>query len=341
MKLTFEQIEKITTGTARIIKGENGVEFYRFTEEQEHFEKVRVDDLYQRSLTSSGVSMYFKTDSETLTLDVNTSCVKCRQYFSFDVFVNGEYYDCLKNFEKPENEFVCSDYSGEYPLGDFRKTFSFGKGEKKITILFPFAPKVVLHSLELDDGASVIPDKPEKILLCYGDSITQGYDTLHPKNKYTAILARHLGAAEYNKGIGGDICVGEFPIYKDNIKPDYITVAYGTNDWCCCPVNIFIRHTKMFYEKLVEAYPDSRIFAISPIWRKNWAEDARLGKFFDVEKNIKELTKDYENVTVIEGFDLIPHEDKYFSDAEVLHPNDEGFKLYGENLALKIKEKLI
>jgi len=52
MKISFEQICAATTGAARIINRDGAIEFYRFTEEQESFEKARVDDLYRRSLTT-------------------------------------------------------------------------------------------------------------------------------------------------------------------------------------------------------------------------------------------------------------------------------------------------
>ena len=42
------------------------------------------------------------------------------------------------------------------------------------------------------------------------------------------------------------------------------------------------------------------------------------------------------NVRIIHGDTLVPHDEKYFYDK--LHPNASGGKIYGENLAAKIKE---
>ncbi|MBR2935419.1 MAG: hypothetical protein IKB79_07555, partial [Oscillospiraceae bacterium] len=39
------------------------------------------------------------------------------------------------------------------------------------------------RELSLDDGATFIPAVPEKKVLFYGDSITQGMDCLHPNAK--------------------------------------------------------------------------------------------------------------------------------------------------------------
>lgn len=338
MNLNFEEIKSITTGVAKIVDNGTSFEFHRFTEEQENFEKARVDDLYRRSLASSGIAMYFKTDSKKMSLDITALPLmntNLGPYFSFDVFVDGVLFDSINNFDGVELE--KNYFRQSFTVGNFNKTFLFKEGEKKICIYFPFTVISKLNSLELDDGASFVPDIPQKTLLCYGDSITQGCEVLHPSGKYTSILARKLNAWEFNKGLAGDICVGEFPLYRDDIKPDFITVAYGTNDWSCCPTNIFIRHTKMFYEKLTEAYPEAKIFAISPIWRANCQEISRVGAFADVEKIIKEYTSVYSNVHVIEGFYLVPHEEDNYADSGCLHPSDKGFSAYADNLYNAIK----
>ncbi len=86
-------------------------------------------------------------------------------------------------------------------------------------------------------------------------------------------------------------------------------------------------------------YPQSKIFAITPIWRKDMNEDRIFGAFEKVEENIKSAVKDLKNVTVISGFDFVLKDEKYFADLR-LHPNDEGFKYYYENLYNEIKDKM-
>ena len=71
----------------------------------------------------------------------------------------------------------------------------------------------------------------KKRILCFGDSISQGYDALYPSNQYTPQLAKLLDAEEYNKAIGGEIFRPELALARDDFEPEYITVAYGTNDW--------------------------------------------------------------------------------------------------------------
>lgn len=121
--------------------------------------------------------------------------------------------------------------------------------------------------------------------------------------------------------------------------PDYITVAYGTNDWIGIERCTFKEKCKGFYENLINNYPESKIFAITPIWRKDMNEERVFGAFEDVEKTIRECVKGIGNITVISGFDFVPKDEKYFADFR-LHPNDDGFEYYAENLYNEIKCKI-
>ena len=77
----------------------------------------------------------------------------------------------------------------------------------------------------------------------------------------------------------------------------------------------------------------------TPIWRDETVIGEKFCKVSNLKNIIEELTKDLANVTVIDGFDLVPGEKRYFADF-ILHPNDKDFEFYYENLAKKIKEKI-
>ena len=82
-----------------------------------------------------------------------------------------------------------------------------------------------------------------------------------------------------------------------------------------------------------------QIFAITPIWRKDMNEQRKFGDFRKIEEDIREIVKNIKNITVISGFDFVPKDEKYFSDLS-LHPNDEGFMHYAENLCNELKKYL-
>lgn len=51
---------------------------------------------------------------------------------------------------------------------------------------------------------------------------------------------------------------------------------------------------------------------------------------------LKNLCKRYENITVIDSWDFVPHFPEFYEDG-YLHPNDMGFILYSENLKKKLE----
>lgn len=329
MKLDLEQIKNITLGAVRITEQEDGINFFRFTEEQQELYKHRKADFHKKTFCTSGVVMSFRTDSCALGLSVAVTFASGRNYFAFEVFVNGERVGILGNFNEDESATVYAQQG--LTDGEFKKEFNLGSGEKEVKIYFPWSVKAVLKELSLDDGAIVEPIKPKCKLLCFGDSITQGYDALYPTDKYATRLATALDAEEHNKAIGGDMFFPDLPKSKEGFVPDIITVAYGTNDWYWGSGENFEKKCADFYKNVRETYPNTPIYAITPLWRKDMNVERPCGDFFRIEKGIAEAVKDLENVTLISGFNLIPHDEKFFGDRR-LHPNDEGFEHYFNNI---------
>lgn len=334
MNLNLSQIKQITLGAVRIEEHESGFNFYRFTKEQEELYKNRSAEFYMKSFATSGVRMHFRTNSETLFLRTDVIPGSSRSYFAFDVLVNGEKIDTLDNYSDLE---LPPDYTKiSYPIGEFSKEFQLGEGEKEVCIYFPWSAKATLKTIALDDNSFIRPIKLSKKILCFGDSITQGYDSLSPSNKYISRVANMLNAEEFNKAIGGEVFFPELAATKEDFEPDYITVAYGTNDWGRGTREDFEKNCKEFFFNLHSNYPASQIFVITPIWRKDWNESMPFGKFEVVAPFIEREASRYENITVIRGFDLVPQDEKLFGDLR-LHPNDKGFDFYFENLAQGIK----
>ena len=334
MKLTYEQIKSFACGAARTSEENGRIRLYRMTQEQEEFYKER-NDFYIKALSTAGIKLVFKTDSKSLFMKVNISKGSTRTYFSHDVFVDGKMIGSLDNYSGME---IPQAYTTiDCPLGSFEKIFELGDGEKTVCIYFPWSVASEIEEVSIDDGAFAEAVKSEKTLLAFGDSITQGYDALKCSNLYMSRLSRMLGADEYNKAIGGEIFFPALAKTKEAFEPDYITVAYGTNDWSTKTVDEFKTNCREFYLSLSKNYPKAKIFAITPIWRKDYAESREFGDFVSVEQLIKELTSDLANVYCISGFDFVPHDENYFGDLS-LHPNDAGFECYAKKLYEKMKE---
>ena len=339
MRLDLDHYKSIALGCAGITEENGRICFHRFTEGEELFYKKRDlalgKSFSDRCRSTAGIRLRFITDSRSLGIAAKLSGATSRSFFSFDVYENGKLLGYLDNFREEE---LLEDYTEmTFPLGWHRTSFTLSEGRSEITVVFPWSVSVDEIEIELDDGAAIEPVKPKKRLLAYGDSITQGCDALRPSERYTARLAELLDAEEINKAIGGEIFVPELVKERLDPEPDYISVAYGTNDWGMTDGRDFYQNVKSFYTNLRHNYPNAQIFAITPIWRANFEDKKPLGDFFTVERVIKEVTAELKGVTLISGFDLVGHDRKLFADLR-LHPRDEGFREYFENLARKIGE---
>ena len=334
MKLNLEQIKKITLGTCRIEEKDGLFHFFRFTKEQEKLYEDAGYDSYIKTFSTAGIKLSFKTNSKSLFLSFNTGICSSRKYFSFDIFVNGK---CIGHLDNFEGVTLTGDYTTtELPLGEFSKEFDLGEGEKTVCVYFPWSINAQIKEISLDSGASLESARPQKKMLIFGDSITQGYDVLRPSAHYAAKLCEDLEAEGFNKAIGGEKFLPRLATLKDDFTPDYIMVAYGTNDWRWHKKELFHENCTGFYSELSKNYPTSKIFAITPIWRKDCDLKTDVGDFSNAEKEIISATENLENVTMISGFDLVPKDEKYYADL-CLHPNDEGFMFYYNNLFKKIK----
>ena len=341
MILTKQQIESITCGAAQIVEEGGGLRFWRFTEHQQQLYSqlrpvlTKIKNYRPTSTTSAGVRLAFRTDSCHLGLKVDVFRGSPRTFFSFDILVNGQYFDSLDNFG--DNIYPQGEPKTVYPLGIHEKEFTLPAGEKTVEVYFPWSVCPILQAMTLDDGATLTPVKRSKTYIAFGDSITQGYDILRPWQHHVQHLGRLLDADLVNKGIGGEIFFPPLADSPDPLDPDYITVAYGTNDMVHVDGSRFDEDVAAFYGSLRKHYPRAKIFAITPIWRPNFNRPEEFDTIENMEKRIAAAVADIPGVIYIRGYDFIPQDTKILSDW-VTHPNDEGFAYYRENFCKAIKE---
>jgi len=337
MELTFEQIKSITCGAVSVKQTPEGIQFFRFTEEQLAIYPKRREALVLKSLATSGIKFCFETDSENLFIRGNFVRASSRSYFSVDVKVNGQVIGSMDNFSDVEIPPIYTDI--EFPVGRYEKRFSLGKGTKSVTVYLPWNKIVTLESFCLDDGSFVKPVKFSKKLLAYGDSITQGFDAMRNYNRQVGRIAELLDAEEISKAVGAERYDPELAALRDDFDPEYILVAYGTNDWSGLTHEVFYSNCQGFYENLQKNYPNAKVFVVTPIWRKDLEPPRAMGPFSIVAQDIRQITKDMKNVTIIDGLTLVPHDASFYADGR-LHPNDAGFEHYFQNLYKAIKEHI-
>lgn len=334
MKLTIEQLSSALCGVVSMNEEPDGtgIALHRFTAAQE--EVYSSTTLSAKCYASSGIRLSFRTDSDRLTLRGNASAASSRSFYTFDLVINGKLSESFSNVDPSS---LPKELCASYPLGDFSKTFLLGPGEKSVSLYFPFSVKIVLTELSLSDGASFIPERPKKKLLLYGDSITQGYDTMHPSQHFGALLAEALGAELINKGIGAEIFRPALAACPDPYRPDFIVSAYGTNNWRHdASPDVTRESCNAYYQALATSYPGVPIYALTPLMRLDRYDNA--WDFHLITEMIRSCAEMLENVTMIDTYPFLPADPSYFSDLR-LHPNDKGFALYAKELIKSLKNK--
>lgn len=335
MRLTTDKLAELSHGAVRVIEEDGKTIFYRFTEEQQQlYKNIGNESFYLKTFTSAGIRLEFRTDSNSLFLKVNIPFSTTRSYFSVDVCVDGKMIGSINNYSDAH---MLGDYTMKnYPIGSFEKNFNLICGEKIVTIFLPWSVPIEIEEISVDNDSFVKPVARNKKMLVFGDSITQGYDALHPSKHYTVILSDLLKSDVYNKAIGGEKFIPALVRTKEDFIPDYIIVAYGTNDWAHTELDKFMSNCRDFYVLLSHKYPTSKIFALTPIWRKDYKERYNCGEFSFVADYIEKTTSELDNVFCLHGVNFVPHKEELYGDLK-LHPNDEGFEYFANNVYKFIK----
>ena len=324
MKLTLEQVRSMTHGALSVTE-ENGIfTFRRFTDRQAELYET-VNDFRVKVPATSGVRLEFVTDASKFSFDYRINIASSRRFYYFDVFVDG----------------IMMQHFGHEGLAEAASTLTvkLPEGSHRVAVYFPNLAKATLSNLTLDDGATLEPVKKSRRLLCYGDSITQGYDAKYSSQTYANLLADRLDAEMVDQGIGGEVFRPELIDPDMDFDPDIITVAYGTNDWSGQEHDRTVQCANEFYARLRATYPKAKIFAITPIWRADDDRITKVGTFAEGVQIVIDAASAQKDVVVVDGAKMIPHLPEVCSD-KYLHPNDYGFKFYANALYAAIKPHL-
>ena len=165
-------------------------------------------------------------------------------------------------------------------------------------------------------------------MLWLGDSITQGYGPLRSAHTYVSVANRILNYDIINQGIGGYIYDKKSLMKMEGYTPDRIIVALGTNQYG----TETMKDIEEYYEVLTDIYKDIPILCITPLWRGDNLDG--IPTLISFCEKLKDIVARYKQITVVEGFKLVPHLPEYYLDN--LHPNQLGSEMYGRNLAAAI-----
>ncbi len=304
MKLTLDQVKMITAGALEIEERDDEFVFYRFEKEARDHYSSQTPSLNAKAQASASIRLDFLTDSDSFDADFSVTYGSSRTYYYFD---------------------ICID-------GIIRK--------HRVTRWLPNLATTRLSNIELADGATIKPIEYKRKFLCFGDSITHGYDAAFPSKSYVNRITSHFEAYTVNQAIGGERFVPEILLENTEYDPDVVTVAYGTNDWSGTKKEYFHPRCEEFFKKASLIYPRALRFAILPIWRA----DAKSGKqkyegSLDEACNFIAETASKYGFKIIDARPFMPQSPEFFWDGR-LHPNDLGFADYAAGVIKEIEKYL-
>ena len=329
MYLTFEQVKDAVRGAVRVEEQEGKIAFYRFSESEQEVYRLygRKAEFYPKTFHTSSIRLAFTTNSSYLAFDFFQGEFPVKARVTMDVYEDDSIIQSISL------DFRC--------MPEGRLHIPLQAKETRVEIYFPFNCPLRISNVELEDGASFASYRRPYKVLTLGDSITHGSSAGYPSLSYAAHLARLLKADFINKGIGGEHFFPELLTAPEAETPDWITVAYGTNDWKHCTREELCEHAGEVMRKLTEFYPGRPIFVISPLWRADYKQETPFGAPTDqVHEALCGVAAEFPDVTVIHGWNLVPHEKHFFADSR-LHPNDLGFGIYAANLYREMIPHLI
>lgn len=312
MKLSNEQLKTIYFGGLDFKETEDGyLQALQYTQEQMEYFKGAFDFWYERSDATTAKTLEFKTSATKLS-------------FEYKIVWMGS-PDTVEVFADGQTQAIryVKDLAKEGTL-----SFELPEGEKDVIVYLPADATMLIKNFEID--AEVIPAVKGEKVLWLGDSITQGFGPLRSAYTYVSIANRLLNYDVINQGIGGYVYDKNVLMPMYDYKPDKIIIAMGTNQFG----TESMEGIEEYYELLKEIYGDTPVLCVLPLWRGDVPDgEPTLIKFCG---NLKKIAEQYDNVTIVDGFKLVPHLPEYFLDK--LHPNCLGCEVYGRNLVLEIEK---
>lgn len=311
-KFDNEELKSIYYGAYSFAETPDGyLQAFQYSAAQMEYFKGAFDFWYDRCMASTAKTLEFVTEATRAAFDYKIVWTGSQDSFeaAADGLITGIFY--LKDLKE-----------------EGRLQFTLPEGRKRVTIYLPADATVLIRNFETDAEVSR-PEKKEKVLWL-GDSITQGYGPLRSSCTYVSVANRILDYDVINQGIGGYIYDKGSLMKMDGYTPDKIIVALGTNQFGTGSM----KDVEEYYETLTRVYGTSiPVLCVTPLWRGDHPESMdSLVRFCD---NVKKIAGQYANVTVVDGFRLVPHLKEYFLDD--LHPNCLGTEVYGRNLAEEIR----
>ena len=286
------------------------------------------EPLLERSAMPAGVRISFRSN----TTQVSGSIVPQNGAGMLDLCCDGEQIDSIDLAQK--DSFVFTGLSD---------------GEKLIELWLPQFGQFQLHSLEIDDGATLEPftdTRPRWIT--YGSSITQCRAAASPTQTWPAVVARTHGLNLTCLGYGGQ-CHLDAMVARmiRDLPADYISMCLGINIQGASSLG-----PRAFRPAIIgavqivrEKHPDIPIVLMSPICCPPREENPNTVGFHlkrmreEVQAAAEALqTHGDTQVHYVDGLSVFGADFVHLL-PDNLHPDAEGYRVMGKNFVAEVAEK--
>ncbi len=249
-----------------------------------------------------------------------------------DVFLNGVRETEIQTLASR----VGHDYTIAYKLPSDAAEYN------RITLQFAANMSIAVKKIKIDEGAVTAPVPKDGTIVVLGDSITEGAECYRPADVWAAVVAEKYNFRMLNQAVAGWSFAG-YNVEGDygDIKPDYVLVANGTNNFASGHETAEAKRgpitssMKAMIDNIHTIFPETKIYGITPIWRND--ENGPKCTLLEVSDIIKEVYGEYDDITVIDGYNLVPHEEAFFSNPTLaLHATYAGHAVYGENMVKEL-----
>lgn len=269
-----------------------------------------------------GVSMEFITDAQLISFRYRMTRV-FHQVIVFDIYENGLLTRAVREPDGSVGGKI--EYTIQTPGA-------------VVEIYFPIGADAVFSDIQIGNFQT-LPHENEPKLLVVGDSICQGLFGVNPSVSVIPLLARHYGFDYLNLSVGGEV-------YRDGLverdlpfRPDRIIVELGTNDLVFVKdIRVIRKNIEEFFADMQNRYAGVPITVITPFWQILFADGTdeskeKLETTLLISEHARKTALQYGH-TVLDGMQLIPHEQEFFSDHA--HPNDKGFAYFALDLIRRL-----
>jgi len=343
--MIFESVELYNVAEARRTKGKEGLLLQRVPESVRQNLNAFAKVMMQRAANCE-IRFVMQGDSARITLSREADLEE--PWNSQVHILFGRYYMYEAHRIGIEPSTIEISLPWILKVTDFAKVKDESFSPLVCRILLPYAGQIRLHDVEGQLRPPTAEEVPGRRMLAYGTSITEGSFATASHLTYPAQAAWRLKSDLINLGSGGscfcDPAIAEHIAKRDDW--DFAVLELSVNLFACgITAADFREKAGWFVHRIAKAHPDRLIACITLFPFSSDIDGKPLRQSVcppeDYRRALRRIVKEIDspNVILIEGSHLLT--DMSNLCADVLHPGDYGMMQIAENLAARLKDRLL